>query len=166
MYDFCKRSFQNMWCVNYKRKFIDRKKTKLFRFRWNWVEEKTLRGIRRQISSPTPQEGVVILQILLLLLKGKVSRDSIFIKFCEVTSMHSFVSCCFALKGQCHKIFYFRYHTFGDLPHVGQFADLRTQYFCNLRICDLLTQIYCRPNISANLKILYFSAYKFIPKLF
>ncbi len=36
------------------RKFIDWKKTKLFRFRWNWVEEKNLRGIRRQISSFTP----------------------------------------------------------------------------------------------------------------
>ncbi len=36
------------------RKFIDWKKTKLFRFRWNWVEEKNLRGIRLQISSFTP----------------------------------------------------------------------------------------------------------------
>ncbi len=36
------------------RKFIDWKKTKLFRFRWNWTEEKKLRGIRLQISSFTP----------------------------------------------------------------------------------------------------------------
>ncbi len=43
------------------RKFIDWKKTKLFRFRWNWVEEKKLLGIRLQISSFTPKEGVVIL---------------------------------------------------------------------------------------------------------
>ncbi len=35
------------------RKFIDWKKTKLFPFRWNWDEEKTLRGIRLQISSPS-----------------------------------------------------------------------------------------------------------------
>ncbi len=33
------------------RKFIDWKKTKLFRFRWNWAEEKKLRGFRLQISS-------------------------------------------------------------------------------------------------------------------
>ncbi len=36
---------------------IDWKKTKLFRFRWNWVEEKKLRGIRLQISSFTRLEG-------------------------------------------------------------------------------------------------------------
>ncbi len=36
------------------RKFIDWKKTKLFLFRWNWDEEKNLRGIRLQISSPSP----------------------------------------------------------------------------------------------------------------
>ncbi len=35
------------------RKFIDWKKTKLFRFSWNWAEEKKLRGIRLQISSFT-----------------------------------------------------------------------------------------------------------------
>jgi hypothetical protein len=43
------------------RKFIDGKKTKLFRFLWNWAEEKKLRGIRLQISSFSPYEGVVIL---------------------------------------------------------------------------------------------------------
>ncbi len=43
-----------------------------------------------------------------LLFKGIVSRDSIFttfIKFCEVTPVHTCVRWCFALKGQCHKIF-------------------------------------------------------------
>ncbi len=30
---------------------MDWKKTKLFRFRLNWIEEKKLRGIRLQISS-------------------------------------------------------------------------------------------------------------------
>ncbi len=38
------------------RKFIDWKKTKLFHFRWNWAEEKKLRGIigRFPSSPPTP----------------------------------------------------------------------------------------------------------------
>ncbi len=36
------------------RKFIDWKKTKLFRFRWNWDKEKNLRGIQLHISSPSP----------------------------------------------------------------------------------------------------------------
>jgi hypothetical protein len=36
------------------RKFIDSKKTKLFYFRWNWDEEIKLRGVRLQISSPSP----------------------------------------------------------------------------------------------------------------
>jgi hypothetical protein len=36
------------------RKFIDWKKTKLFRLRWNWDEEKKFCGIRLQISSPPP----------------------------------------------------------------------------------------------------------------
>ncbi len=39
---------------NTQRKLIDWKKTKPFRFRWNWDEEKKLRGIRLQISSPSP----------------------------------------------------------------------------------------------------------------
>jgi hypothetical protein len=33
--------------------------------------------------------GGDFVDLLLLLFKGKVSRDRIFIKFCEVTSMHS-----------------------------------------------------------------------------
>ncbi len=98
-----------------------------------------------------------------LLFKGIVSRIGIFIKFCEVTSVHSSMRWCFALKGQCHKIFCFRFFswitfsqasenpqicgrtkfvTFADLPHVWQFADLRfadPDIFCDLRICDLLT---------------------------
>ncbi len=36
------------------RKFIDWKKTKLFRFRWIWAEDQKLRGIRLQISSSPP----------------------------------------------------------------------------------------------------------------
>jgi hypothetical protein len=47
--------------IRTQRKFIDRKKTKLFRFRWNWAEEKKLLGIRLQISSLTSWTGVVIL---------------------------------------------------------------------------------------------------------
>jgi hypothetical protein len=35
--------------ISSQRKFIDWKKTKLFRFRWNWDEEKNLRGIRPPI---------------------------------------------------------------------------------------------------------------------
>ncbi len=35
--------------------------------------------------------GGDFVDLLLLLFKGKVSRDSIFIKFCEVASMHSCV---------------------------------------------------------------------------
>ncbi len=35
--------------------------------------------------------GGDFVDLLLLLFKGKVSRDSIFIKFCEETSMHSCV---------------------------------------------------------------------------
>ncbi len=38
----------------HQRKFIDSKKTKLFHFRWNWEEEIKLRGVRLQISSPSP----------------------------------------------------------------------------------------------------------------
>jgi hypothetical protein len=37
------------------RKLIDWKKTKLFGFRWNWDEEKKLRGIRLQIFSLSPR---------------------------------------------------------------------------------------------------------------
>ncbi len=39
------------------RKFIDWKKTKLFRFRWNWDEEEKLCGIRLQISSSPTSVG-------------------------------------------------------------------------------------------------------------
>ncbi len=39
------------------RKFIDWKKPKHFRFRWNWDKDKKLRGIRLQISSPSPPQG-------------------------------------------------------------------------------------------------------------
>ncbi len=83
---------------------------------------------------------------LTLPFKGIVYRDSIVIKFCEVTSVHYWVPWCFALNGQCHKIFCFKFFswiifpkasenpqicgltkflTFVDLPHMRQFADLR-----------------------------------------
>jgi hypothetical protein len=42
------------WVRAIQRKLIDWKKTKLFGFRWNWDEEKKLRGIRLQISSLSP----------------------------------------------------------------------------------------------------------------
>ncbi len=94
-----------------------------------------------------------------------------------MTSMHSCVRWCFALKGQCHEIFCFRYlHEpsspkplkickFVDLQNVlhlrtfrmwGNLRICEPNIFCNLQICDLLTQIYCGPTISTNLKILYF----------
>ncbi len=101
--------------------------------------------------------------------------------------MHSCVRWCFGLKGHCHKIFCFRYFHESSSPKplkIRKFVDLQNllhlrtfrmwgnlricgpNIFCNLRICDLLTQIYCGPTTSANLKILYFSAYKYIPKCF
>ena len=80
--------------------------------------------------------------------------------------MHSCVCWCFALKGQCHKIFCFRYFHESSSPKplkIRKFVDLKNllhlRTFRNwgiLRICDLLTQIYCGPTISTNLKILYF----------
>ncbi len=112
------------------RKFIDWKKTKLFRFRWNWAEDQKFRGIRLQISSPPPLQPVAYLFIAdndapsLLrkewsgfcryyycsenAFKRIVSRDSLssfFIQFYEVISVHSYVHWCFALKGECHDIF-------------------------------------------------------------
>jgi hypothetical protein len=39
------------------------------------------------------------------------------------------------------------------------FAICRPNIFCNFWICDLLTQICCGLKTSANLQILYFSAY-------
>jgi hypothetical protein len=56
-----------------------------------------------------------------LLFKGIVSRDSnftTFIKFCEVTPVHSCVRLCFALKGQCHKIFCFRFFSWIIFPQA------------------------------------------------
>ena len=47
--------FENIYVPQ--RRLIDWKKTKLFRFRWNWAEEKKLRGIRLQSSSFPLQEG-------------------------------------------------------------------------------------------------------------
>ncbi len=56
-----------------------------------------------------------------LLFKGIVSRDSIFttfIKFCEVSPVHSCVRLCFALKGQCHKIFCLRFFSWIIFPQA------------------------------------------------
>jgi hypothetical protein len=59
-----------------------------------------------------------------------------------------------------------KFVTFADLSHVGQFVDLRTQYFlqfADLRFADpILLLTY---NFSKS-EILYFSAYKYIPKMF
>ncbi len=41
-----------------------------------------------------------------------------FIKFCEVTPAHSCVRWCFALKGQCHKIFCFRFFSWIIFPQA------------------------------------------------
>ncbi len=100
---------------------------------------------------------------------------SIFVKFCEATSKHSSVHWCLALKGQRHQIFCFRYfHELSspslwkseNLLHLWTFCmrgNLRIcgpNIFCNLRIWDLLTQIYCGPTTSTNLKILFLSVYQ------
>ncbi len=93
--------------------------------------------------------------------KGIVSRDSIFINLYEVTSVHSCVRLCFALKGQCHKIFssgFFhessspkplkihKFVTFADLPHVWQFAVL---WFA-----DPIFFAICWPKLVADLQLL------------
>ncbi len=106
-----------------------------------------------------------------LLFKGIVSRDSIFIKFCEVISRHSCVRRCFALKGQCHKILCSRFFsgiifpqasenpqicgltkfvTFADLPHVWHIADLQFSDSTFLRFVDLR---FADPNFFADLKL-------------
>ena len=45
-------------------------------------------------------------------------------------------------------------------------CDLRTKYFLRLLICDLRSQIFCGLKTYTNLLILYFSPYKYIPKMF
>jgi hypothetical protein len=72
-----------------------------------------------------------------------------------VTSVHSCVRWCFALKGQCHKIFCFRFFSLINLPQVSKksanLLHLWTFRMCgNLRICDLQTQYFMRfadPNL-------------------
>ncbi len=99
-----------------------------------------------------------------------------------MTSVHSCVCWCFSLKGQYHKIFAsgFFHESSSSKPlkilqnllHFRTFrmcgnlwiCNLRTQFFCNLRNCDLLTQICCRLTTSANLQIHYFSACKYMLK--
>ncbi len=118
-----------------------------------------------------------LLYISLSVFEGIVSRDSILIKFCEVTSRYTCVRWCFALKGQRHRIFCFRFFseiiflqtsknpqicgltkffTFADFPHVWQFADLR---FADLRFADpiffaICGFVICWPNLFANLKLM------------
>ncbi len=178
------------------RKFIDWKKTKLFRFRWNWVEEKMFRGIRQQFPPSLCRRGwgfcrycscgenalergewkLILWKLYIekinsciflfknpftLLFKKIVSRESIFIKFCDISAF--LCALMFSLMGQCHKIFSFRFFswiilpqasenpqiceltkfvTFADLPHVWQFGDLRIAdpiffvRFANLRFAD------------------------------
>ncbi len=58
--------------IKAQRKFIDWKKTKLFRFRWNWDEEKKLRGIRLQISSPSTHKESSPQPVPPLVLEGVV----------------------------------------------------------------------------------------------
>ncbi len=103
--------------------------------------------------------------------KGIVSRDSIFFKFCEATSVHSCVRWCFALKGQCHKIFCFIFFswiifpqasenpqicgltklvTFADLPHVRQFAKLQFADPIFFAICGFAV---CWPKFIAELQL-------------
>ncbi len=69
--------------------------------------------------------------------KGIVSRIGIFIKFCEVTSVHFSMRWCFALKGQCHKIFCFRFCSWIIFPpSLWKSANLRTYKICYI----------CRPS--------------------
>ncbi len=91
--------------------------------------------------------------------------------------MHSCVRWCFNLQGQCHKIFCFRYFHESSSPKplkIRKFVDLQNllhlrtfhmwgnlricgpNIFCNLRICDLLTQIYCGPATSGIWKFCIF----------
>jgi hypothetical protein len=49
---------------------------------------------------------------------------------------------------------------------IRGFANFGPNIFCNFQIFNLLTQICCGLKTSANLQILYFSAYKYIPKMF
>ncbi len=92
-------------------------------------------------------------------------------KFCKVTSVHSCVCWSFALKGQCHKIFCFRFFylssssnplkirkfkgltkfvTFADLLRVWQFADLRFADPIFFAICGFAI---CWPKFVADLKL-------------
>ncbi len=142
------------------RKFVDWKKTKLFGCRWNWEKRKSCAAsVCRfpsflMISMETKSMGdnwfyeysilknkflfFLFKNLLTLLFKWIVSRDSIFsifIKFCEVISVCSYVRRCFALKGQCHKIF-----CLGGIP----------------RKCSTLTQILREQKMPGPLLLLYF----------
>jgi hypothetical protein len=102
---------------------------------------------------------------------------SIFIEFCEMISVHSYVCQYFSLKGQCHKIFYSD-NTGGKFAEEGgpqisfanpqicrlskfvKFANIPQVlhlWICSPYIfCDLDSKFLCRLNTSANLQILFF----------
>ncbi len=68
-----------------------------------------------------------------------------------MTSVHFCVRWCFVSKGQCHKIFCFRFfHESSSLKplNISKFVDLQIflhfHLFSNLRICDLRTQYFSR----------------------
>ncbi len=91
--------------------------------------------------------------VLMFCFKGKMSQDFLLQIFFHESSSPK------PLKIRKFVDFF----TFVDLPHVWQFADLRLAdplFFAICRFCDLLTQICCGLATSANLQILYFSAYK------
>ncbi len=56
-------------------------------------------------------------------------------------SMHSCVRWCFALKGQCHKIFCFRYFHESSSPKplkIRKFVDLQICYICGPSTCGAI----------------------------
>ncbi len=120
-----------------------------------------------------------------LLFKGIVSRASIFIKFCEVTSVHSCVRWSFALKGQCHNIFasgFFHESSSPEPLKICKFVDLKMCYICGPSECgaicgfEILDRIFfaicgfADPNLLRSYNFrkseFFFSAYKYIPTMF
>jgi hypothetical protein len=68
----------------------------------------------------------------------------------------SFVRCCFALKGQCHKIFCFRFFSWIIFPQASKNTKIcRLFYICGPSACVAICGFaICRPNIFCNLQIL------------
>ncbi len=88
------------------------------------------------------------------LLFGIVSRDSIFLKFFEVTSRHSCVHWCFALKGQWHKLkdfllqVFFRNHRPPSLWKSANLCTYKICYICGPSACVAICRFAIfRPNI-------------------